>query len=70
MRTKNIAVGHRVGSVLNNATILTMHPLLEYIFEDTLEKHNGERSNKNVGNVALHPLRQAFCGHILIFTVK
>ena len=30
-RTKNIAVGHRVGSVLTNATIVTMYPFKMYI---------------------------------------
>ena len=31
LRTKNIAVGHRVGSVLTNATIVTMHLFRMYI---------------------------------------
>ena len=31
LRTKNIAVGHRVRSVLINATFVTMHPFRMYI---------------------------------------
>ena len=31
LRTKNIVVGYRVGSVLTNATFMTMHPFRMYI---------------------------------------
>ena len=42
LRTKNIVVGHRVGSVLTNATFMTMHPFRMYIWRHIWKTQRGK----------------------------